>query len=57
MNKKDFWSLISCDIGILILLIETYIGLELSLQCLCTWTIVSMIIHIIVLKDYVITRA
>jgi hypothetical protein len=55
MNKKDFWTLIACNFGTLILLIEHLCGLEIALTCMCVWTIVSMIIHICILKDYIFT--
>lgn len=56
MNKKDFWTLIACNLGTLILLIEHLCGLEIALECMCVWTIISMIIHICVLKDYIFIR-
>lgn len=56
MNKKDFWTLVLFDLTSLILLIELLCGLELALFCFCAWTIISLIVHICVLKDYVIVH-
>jgi hypothetical protein len=53
MNKKDFLTLMVCNFGTLVLLIEHLCGLEIALECMCVWTIVSMIIHIYILRDYV----
>jgi hypothetical protein len=53
MNKKDFWSITLCNLVTATLLIECFIGLCYSLECLCIWTIISMLIHIYVLRDYV----
>ena len=55
MNKKDFWTLLIMNITSIILLIECWCGLELALWCLCAWTIISMVVHICVLKDYIFT--
>lgn len=55
MNKKDFWTLMICDIAVLVLLIEHWCGLELALPFMCVWTIISLIVHICVLKDYIFT--
>jgi hypothetical protein len=52
MNKKDFIGLMLCNAVALILLIEHWCGLELALPMLGIWSIVSLIIHICVLKDY-----
>lgn len=55
MNKKDFWILVMFNLATLILLIEHWCGLELALPFMCVWTIVSLIVHICVLKDYIFT--
>lgn len=54
MNKKDFFTLMACNLTTLILLIEHFCGMDLALECMCVWTVVSMIIHIFVLRDYII---
>ena len=54
MNKKDFLKLILCDIVMILLLVEYWAGLELALPILCVWTIISLIVHIVILKDYAI---
>ena len=56
MRKKDFWILMACNLGTLILLIEHLCGLELALLTMCIWTAISMVIHICILKDYIITH-
>jgi hypothetical protein len=55
MNKKDFLTLIIFDFVALIMLIEHWCGLELALSFMCVWTAVSMLVHILVLKDYIFT--
>jgi hypothetical protein len=55
MNKKDFWTLVLFNLGTLILLIEHFCGVELALSFMCGWTIISLIAHILVLKDYLFT--
>ena len=55
MNKKDFWTLMLMNITSLGLLIEYLCELETALCCLCVWTIISLVTHIYVLKDYVFT--
>lgn len=52
MNKKDFLTLAIFNLGTLILLIEHWCGLELALPFMCVWTIISLIVHICVLKNY-----
>jgi hypothetical protein len=54
MNKKDFFTLMACNLTTLVLLIEHFCGMDLALECMCVWTVISMIIHIFVLRDYVI---
>ena len=53
MNKKDFLTLLVCNLASVVLLIEHFAGLELALTCLVGWTVISLIIHICVLWDYV----
>lgn len=53
MNKKDFWTLIGCNLTTGILLIEHLCGLDKALECMIFWTIISMLIHIHILKDYI----
>lgn len=53
MNKKDFWTLMACNLATLILLVEHFCGMDLALECMCVWTAVSMLIHIHILRDYV----
>lgn len=53
MNKKDFWTLMACNFTTLLLLVEHLCGMDLALECMCIWTMVSMLIHIHILKDYV----
>lgn len=55
MRKKDFWTLLICNLVTLGLLIEYLSGLEVALTCLLVWIVASMIIHICVLKDYIFT--
>ena len=55
MNKKDFRTLITFNLVTLILLVEHWCGLELALAFMCVWTIISLVVHIWVLKDYVFT--
>ncbi len=55
MNKKDFWTLLVMNLTSLILLIEHWCGLEAAIWVLCVWTAVSLITHIWVLRDYVVT--
>ena len=53
MNKKDFWTLMACNLGTVLLLIEHLCGLEKALECMALWTIISMFVHIHILIDYV----
>ena len=55
MNKTDFWSLIILNLVALILLVEHWCGLELALPILIIWSIISLIVHIWILKDYIFT--
>lgn len=54
MNRKDFWTLMIFDLTSLVLVIEHLCGLSLALECLCVWTVFSLIVHICVLRDYVV---
>ena len=53
MNKKDFWTLMIMNITSLILLVECFCGLDIAVCYLCVWSIISLVTHICVLKDYV----
>jgi hypothetical protein len=53
MNKRDFWILVVCNITVLALLIEHLCGLDLALWCMCICGVISAIIHIYILRDYV----
>lgn len=53
MNKKDFWFLMLCNLVTVTLLIENLCDLCLSLECLCIWTVISLLIHIVILRDYI----
>ena len=52
MNKKDFWFLMFCNLVTATLLIECLFGLCLSIECLCIWAVISLLIHINILRDY-----
>jgi hypothetical protein len=54
MKKKDFLTLLICNLGTLVLFVEHFIGLEIAGICLWLWTILSLIIHIAILKEYII---
>ena len=47
MNKKDFLTLIVCNIVSVILFVELLVGLEAAFVCLVVWTIISLVIHIL----------
>ena len=53
MNKKDFWTLMVCNITVVVLLIEHLCGLSLALELMCFCAIISAIVHICILRDYV----
>lgn len=53
MNKKDFWTIIICNLVVLILLIEYLCGLDVAFECMVVWTVISLLVHIYILKDYV----
>lgn len=54
MKKKDFWTLIGCDAAIAVLILEHLAGLEVAIHCLSIWTIITLIIHIAILKEYIV---
>ena len=53
MNKKDFLTLLVCNLASAVLLFEFVIGLEAALNCLMVWVAISLVVHICVLWDYV----
>lgn len=53
MNKGDFYKLLVLNITHVILIIEWLFGLELAFQLLICWTIISLIAHIYILRDYI----
>ena len=53
MNKGDFWKLVVLNITHVILLIEWFFGLECAFGILIGWTIISLISHIYILRDYI----
>lgn len=53
MNKKDFWILMVCNFVNLGLLIECLCGVPTAFEFMCGSTIISLIIHICILKDYI----
>ena len=52
MQKKDFWTLVVCNLVTVILIIEHFCGMDLALEFMIGWQILNMIIHIYVLRDY-----
>lgn len=56
MNKKDFCMLMLFDFGSFVLLIEHLFGLDLAFGIFSIWTIISMLVHIYILRDYVVTH-
>lgn len=54
MNKKDFWTLVLCDLVVVILLIEHLVGLCLALELMHIWLIVSLLVHIGILRNYAV---
>lgn len=52
MNKKDFWTLVFCNLVTVTLLIERLFGLCLALECLHIWSIISLLVHINILRYY-----
>ena len=55
MRKKDFLASVLFNSGTLILFLEHLAGLRFALELMCYWTIVSLIVHIWILKDYIFT--
>ena len=55
MRKTDILYFILFAIPEIILLFETWAGLDVAVYCLAGWTILSLIGTICILKDYVIT--
>ena len=53
MNKKDFWKIMVCNIATVILLIEHLCGLDLALELMCCSAIISLIVFICIMRDYV----
>jgi hypothetical protein len=53
MDKKDFWSLMFCNLVTVTLLIEHLCGLCLALELMCIWSIISILIHISILRNYI----
>lgn len=53
MNKRDFWALMGCNLITVTLLLEHLSGLCLALEIMCIWTIISMLVHINILLDYI----
>lgn len=53
MQKKDFWTLMGCNIVTIFLLIEHFCHLQTALECLIIWQIFSLCLHIYILRDYV----
>jgi hypothetical protein len=55
-NKKNLITSLTLNFVSLILLIEHWCGLEAAIYVLVGWTILSLIIHINILRDYVIVH-
>ncbi len=53
MQKKDFWTLVVCNLATVVLLIEHLCGMNLALEFMIGWQMLNMIIHIHILRDYV----
>lgn len=53
MSKKDFWTLMFCNLVTVTLLIEHLCGLWLALEIMCIWTSISTLAYISILRDYV----
>ena len=52
MRKKDFWTLVVCNLVTVILLTEHLCGIDLALECMIVWQILNMMLHIYILRDY-----
>jgi hypothetical protein len=55
-NKKNLITSLALNFVSLILLIEHWCGLEAAIYVLVGWTILSLIIHINILRDYIIVH-
>jgi hypothetical protein len=53
MDKKDFWSLMFCNLVTVTLLIEHLCGLCLALELMCIWSTISILIHISIIRNYI----
>ena len=53
MNKKDFWTCMIFNIVSAILFIEHLAGLELAFEFFIGCIIISLIVHIFILRDYI----
>lgn len=56
MRKMDLLYLLIFAIGEIVLLIETWIGLELAVEILTGWTIFALIAFIFIMRDYVVVH-
>ena len=56
MNKKDFWYTVILNIVSIILLIEHWCGLELAIYFLGGWTVISLIVYINILRNYIVVH-
>jgi hypothetical protein len=52
MCKKDFWMSILFNLISVILLIEHWCGLDLAFEFMIGWTIISLFVHIYILRDH-----
>ena len=53
MNKKDFLVSLLLNVVSILLIIEYIWGLELAFSCLILWTIISLLGHMYILRDYI----
>jgi hypothetical protein len=53
-NKKNLITSLALNFVSIILLIEHWCGLEAAIYVLCGWTFLSLIIHINILRDYIV---
>ena len=53
-NKKNLITSIALNFVSIILLIEHWCGLEAAIYVLVGWMILSLVIHINILRDYVV---
>jgi hypothetical protein len=56
MDKKDFIAVVTGVSTSVILLIEHWCGLEAAIYVLVGWMILSLIVHINILRDYVVVH-